>query len=79
MWLYTGKREIRALQVKCNYSNCKCDWTGALGDLQKHMTTCKYKPADEVDRFLRIYTDGGSQRKAPLWSGNAILLLTQVG
>ncbi len=36
-------RKIRQLKVRCPYKN-ECEWTGELGDLNQHTTSCPNRP-----------------------------------
>lgn len=38
----TGKREISALQVKCENADNECKWVGTVGTLQEHLDVCQY-------------------------------------
>jgi TNF receptor-associated factor 4 len=40
--LFSGKREIMALAVKCNNVAQGCEWKGIVGTLQKHASTCEF-------------------------------------
>ena len=47
MWPYNnifclGKRDIRALAVKCSNEERGCDWEGTLGSLEEHVTKCEF-------------------------------------
>ncbi len=37
-----GKREIKALRVKCNNLEKGCEWEGTVGTLKEHVATCKF-------------------------------------
>ncbi len=38
------KRKVRQLKVYCPYKKSWCKWTGELGDLDQHTTTCPKRP-----------------------------------
>ena len=40
--LITGKRDIKALQVKCSNVDRECKWVGTVGTLEAHMVTCEF-------------------------------------
>ena len=40
--LYEGKREIKALTVKCDNFKRNCQWKGTIGTLEAHVATCKF-------------------------------------
>ena len=40
--MHTGEREIKALEVKCNYQDRGCQWVGELGNLETHLLSCGY-------------------------------------
>ena len=35
-----GKREIKAIPVKCNNVEMGCTWVGTVGTLEEHVATC---------------------------------------
>ena len=39
---YVGKREIKALKVKCDNIERNCQWEGTVGTLEAHVTTCEF-------------------------------------
>ena len=41
---HLGKREIKALRVKCDNVEKGCKWKGTVGTLEEHMTTCEFTP-----------------------------------
>jgi hypothetical protein len=42
MLLHTGKREIKALRVKCSSVERGCEWVGTVGTLEEHVATCGF-------------------------------------
>ena len=55
-----GKRDIKALRVKCDYIKKGCEWEGTVGTLEEHiMTKCKIpcpnecKENNEIQMILR--------------------------
>ena len=38
----TGKRDIKALKVKCDNFERNCHWEGTVGTLEAHVITCKF-------------------------------------
>ncbi|XP_064404944.1 TNF receptor-associated factor 5-like isoform X2 [Halichondria panicea] len=38
------KRKIRQLKVRCPHKKSGCEWTGELGDLNHHTTSCPKRP-----------------------------------
>ena len=38
------KRKVRQLKVYCPYKKSECKWTGELGDLDQHTTSCPKSP-----------------------------------
>ena len=38
----TGKRDIKALQVKCSNVDRECKWEGTVGTLEAHVATCEF-------------------------------------
>ena len=39
-----GKRNIRALPVKCDNVERGCEWEGTVGTLDEHVAVCKFTP-----------------------------------
>ena len=39
-FLSSGKREVKALRVKCDNVERGCDWEGTVGTLEKHLDPC---------------------------------------
>ena len=39
--LFTGKRDINALRVKCTNEEKGCNWKGTIGILKEHVATCE--------------------------------------
>lgn len=37
-----GRREIKALQVKCNNAERSCEWNGTVGTVKEHLSTCLF-------------------------------------
>ena len=61
-----GKRDIRALPVKCDNVERGCEWEGTVGTLDKHVAACKFTPVpcpnqckekDEIVHVIRKYLD----------------------
>ena len=57
--LLTGKRDIKALKVKCDNIERNCQWEGTVGTLEAHVATCKFtllpcpkKCMDTIQQFL---------------------------
>ena len=60
---FSGKREIKALPVKCDNVERQCTWVGTIGTLEEHVGTCKFTllpcpnqckdSRDRVNRFMR--------------------------
>jgi hypothetical protein len=40
--LFSGKREIMALAVKCKNAGQGCGWRGTVGTSEKHVATCEF-------------------------------------
>ena len=43
-YLLTGKRDVKAIRVKCDNLKGGCEWEGTVGTLEEHMTTCVFTP-----------------------------------
>ena len=43
-YLLTGKRDVKAIRVKCDNLKRGCEWEGTVGTLEEHMTTCVFTP-----------------------------------
>ncbi len=41
--MHIGSRSISSLKISCSTSSKGCDWTGELGTVDDHMTTCEYE------------------------------------
>ena len=41
-FFFAGKREIRALPVKCDNIERQCDWVGTVGTLEEHVAKCQF-------------------------------------
>ena len=55
------QRSLNQLQVRCTYQNVGCDWTGELGDLEKHLLAgcsipCEFSYAGCMVRMSRTNT-----------------------
>ena len=46
MYSLLGKRDVKALRVKCDNAERGCEWEGTVGTLEEHdvMTTCEFTP-----------------------------------
>ena len=44
MCVSVGKRDIRALPVKCDNVERGCEWEGTVGTLDEHVAVCKFIP-----------------------------------
>ncbi len=42
--LYFTRKKVRQLKVYCSYKKNGCEWTGELGDLNQHTTSCPKHP-----------------------------------
>ena len=50
-----GKREIKALKVKCDNSERNCQWEGTVGTLEAHVATCEYTPLPCQNECIDMY------------------------
>ena len=41
-FFFAGKREIRALPVKCDNIERQCDWVGTVSTLEEHVAKCQF-------------------------------------
>ena len=41
-FILLGRREIKALPVRCDNSFLECDWVGSVGTLEEHLSKCDY-------------------------------------
>jgi hypothetical protein len=75
MLLHTGKREIKALRVKCSNEERGCEWVGTVGTLKEHVVTCGFAlvpcpkqckdDTDTVERFMKKDLDKHLKNKCP--------------
>ena len=69
-----GKREIKALGVKCSNMERGCEWVGTVGTLENHVATCGFtlvpcpkqcKDNNEAKHFLRKDLDRHLKNDCP--------------
>ena len=59
--LIVGKREIKAIRVKCDNIKRNCQWEGTIGTLEAHVATCEFtllpcpnKCKDDNDKIIHF-------------------------
>jgi hypothetical protein len=60
IYFHAGKRDIKALRVKCRHLDMGCEWEGTVGTLKVHVATCDFKPASESKEDMDDTEDSGA-------------------
>ena len=73
--LCVGKREIKALKVKCDNLKRNCQWEGTVGTLEPHVTTCSFTLVpctnkckdhnDDIIHFMRKFLNKHMKNDCP--------------